>query len=140
MKLVIDTNIIMSALIKNGATRKLIMTYPLEFCTPEHVFEEIEKHKEYLSKKANMNKEEISALLEILRERIEIVPQQKIKQGMKQARRTMEKIDENDSPILSCALTTKNQGIWTEDKHFKKQSNTKTWTTSELYKIFYKDK
>ncbi len=140
MRLVIDTNIIMSALIKEGMTRKLIMSNPLEFLTPEHVFEEIDKHKEYLARKSGMKTEEAQSILRIIKEKTKIIPINTIREKMSEAKKIMREIDENDAPIIACALATKNQGIWTEDKHFKKQNAAKTWTTKELSELFFKNK
>lgn len=44
MKLVIDTNILISALIKNSVTRELLLFPTMEFMLPEYALEEIENH------------------------------------------------------------------------------------------------
>ena len=46
MKIVIDSNVLFSALIKDSSTRKLILKYGGFFLFPSYIFEEMEKHKE----------------------------------------------------------------------------------------------
>ena len=45
MKLVIDTNSIISALIKNGISRRIIVSPAIQFITPDHTLKEISKYK-----------------------------------------------------------------------------------------------
>ena len=45
MNIVIDTNIFISALIKDGMTRNLIISSKDSLLIPEFEFDEIEKHK-----------------------------------------------------------------------------------------------
>ena len=44
MRLVIDTNIIFSALIKDSITRRILLISKYDFFIPEYVFIEIQKH------------------------------------------------------------------------------------------------
>jgi predicted nucleic acid-binding protein len=45
MNIVIDSNILFSALIKNSLTRKIILEYNGLFLFPEFIFEEMNKHE-----------------------------------------------------------------------------------------------
>lgn len=51
---------------------------------------------------------------------------------MPEAKEIMKNIDINDAPILAYALAIRNQGIWTEDKHFEKQDKARMWKSIEL--------
>ena len=66
MKIIIDTNIIISALIKDNLTRKLILNRKFEFLTPSFTLSEINKHKEEICKKAKINSKQFYILLEKL--------------------------------------------------------------------------
>ncbi len=44
MRLVIDTNIIISSLIKDSTNRQILLLPSFEFLLPEFTFEEINKH------------------------------------------------------------------------------------------------
>lgn len=44
MRLVIDTGILISALLKDSVTREILLFSLIEFLIPEYAFEEFEKH------------------------------------------------------------------------------------------------
>jgi len=52
MKFVLDTNILFSALIKDGQTRQLILNYDDLFLCPSYVLEEMEEHLSELVSKS----------------------------------------------------------------------------------------
>ena len=56
MKLVIDTNIIISALIREGLTRKMILFPGIKLFTPEITLKEISKHKDIIITKSKFQK------------------------------------------------------------------------------------
>jgi predicted nucleic acid-binding protein len=47
----------------------------------------------------------------------------------------MYNIDPKDAPILACALSMPNDGLWTEDKHLKKQGKAKVYNTQEMIEL-----
>ena len=51
MRLVIDTNRILSALLTKGFTREIITSTNFEFYTIDYVLEELRKHKTYILSK-----------------------------------------------------------------------------------------
>jgi predicted nucleic acid-binding protein len=79
-----------------------------------------------------MSKENVGLLFALFSENIEIVPDNDIKLKMPEAIKIMEKIDINDAPILACALAIRNDGVWTEDRHFEKQDKVRMWKSAEL--------
>ncbi len=136
MILVVDTNIIISALIKNRHSRKIIYSDNLELYTPEYVLQEIYNIKDKMIKRTKKSEEEIDTILELFLQKIELIPDEKIEPYMNYSIEIMENIDIKDSPILACALAILNNGgIWTQDKHFYKQTEVKAWNTKEL--LFY---
>ena len=132
MKLIIDSNRIISALIKDGLTREIITSNKIQFYTLNYVLDEIMKYKKYIVKKAKINDNQIDYLFNLLMENIIIISDKKINQYMGKAINVMKDIDINDSPILACALAIENDGIWTEDRDFDKQNKIKIWKTSDL--------
>ena len=44
-----------------------------------------------------------------------------------------------DVSFIALALSIDNDGIWSEDKHFKKQDRVKVFTTEELMKEIEKE-
>ena len=54
MRIVIDSNILFSALIRNSKTRKLILEYEGFFLFPNYIFSEMQRHKYELIAKSGM--------------------------------------------------------------------------------------
>ena len=68
----------------------------------------------------------------LLLENISILPAQTIRPYLKEAERIIGDIDSNDIPFVALALAVDNDGIWSNDKHFKKGKKLKIWKTPEL--------
>ncbi len=132
MRLIVDTNRIIAALIKNGHSRAIICSPDHEFYTLELVIDEIKKYFDYIIKKSKMTKQEIDVLFALFMQNVSIVPDHLVKNNLDKAINIMKDIDEKDAPILACALAVPNDGIWTDDKHFDKQRLVKVWHTKDL--------
>lgn len=132
MKVIVDTNRIISALIKEGLARAIITSLKIEFYTLDYVLEEIRKYISYITEKSGLNSEEIELLLLLFMQNITVLPDEKVKSKISDAMEIMKEIDINDAPILACALAVQNDGIWTEDKHFEKQNTIKVLKDEEL--------
>ena len=132
MKLVVDTNIVTAALIRNSTTRKLIFYPEVYTYTPEHVIAEIDKHRTEINRKSRLNDEEFSLLYDKIISEIEIVPIDEYKDCLQDAYDIMKNIDENDTPFLALAMSFENEGIWSQDAHMKAQQVVKVWTTKDL--------
>lgn len=132
MKLIVDSNRILSALLKGGSSRKIISSQNIEFYTIDYVLGEVRKYMNYISQKSGLSETEIETLLTFFLENVSIISDEKIKSKMHEAKEIMEDIDIRDSPILACALAIPNDGIWTEDKHLKKQNKIKIWSSADL--------
>lgn len=133
-KIVIDANIIFSALIKDSTTRYLI-TYSddIQLITPHFIIQEISTHLHEFSKRFNVEKyylekrtEEIFELGEIKTIKAEV-----FSDFMNEAMKLIS--DSKDTPYLALALKM-NCPIWSNDKHFKKQSRVRVYSTQELLK------
>ena len=79
MRFIIDANILISALIKDSITRRIIIDSFFDFFTPEYTFEEIEKHLGYISRKNSLTIKENKEIIEILSNYINVVDVQLIK-------------------------------------------------------------
>lgn len=134
MRLIVDTNKILSALIKDGKDRKIISSQNIDFFTLDYVLEEINKYRQYIVKKSGLSEEEIGTLLTLFMENISIVSDEKVKSKIGEAKNMMKNIDIKDSPIMACALAIPNNGMWTQDKHFGKQNKVKVWNSKDLLK------
>jgi len=135
MKLVVDTNRIISALIKDGLSRKILYSDKFEFFSLKYVTKEIFKYKSLIVRKSKKKEEDVDLLISLLFEKITILEEKTVLKKMSYALEIMKNIDIKDAPILAAALCFENEGIWTEDKHFDRQDLVKVWKTSDLLKF-----
>ena len=70
-------------------------------------------------------------LFETLKQRLILIPEQEITHK-NEAEQIMKDIDVKDSIFIALALSTPNDDIWSEDKHFKRQEKVRVWKTEEL--------
>ncbi|NOR47985.1 MAG: putative toxin-antitoxin system toxin component, PIN family [Methanosarcinaceae archaeon] len=132
MRLVIDTNIIISALISNSVRRSVLMNSDFELITPEYTYAEIMNHSELIKKKAKLTSEDLQYIMDILFSRITIYPNDEYADCYPMAQEIMKDIDPDDAPFLALAMKTKVDGIWSEDKGFMRQSRVKVYRTVDL--------
>jgi len=98
MRLVIDTSILISSLIKDSVTREILLLPFLKFYLPEYALEEIEVHKLKISRLSGLSFDEIDILLNLLLDNISIVPAQTIQPHLKEPESIIAGIDPNDIP------------------------------------------
>lgn len=135
MKLVIDSNIVISALIASkGKTRELIQHPSLELYAPERLESEINKHKELIKEKIGYrggNPEALDPLLARIYNQINVVPKKEYESNLEKSKDTLD--DPKDAPFLALALRL-NCGIWSDEKHLNNQKQVRTYRTHELAK------
>jgi len=139
MKLVVDTNIIISALIKRkGKTREMLLEENLDLYAPEYFLEEILNHKNIIKKKSKLSGTQLKGKILLLLENIDIVPKKEYEKQISKAKEFMEDIDPDDVYFLALALRL-GADIWSNDEDFEKQNEVKRWKTSKLISEKYKD-
>lgn len=136
MKLIIDANIIISGLIKDSITRKIILSPKFEYFSPEFLLKELNKYIPEIVKKSNLSEKEINILIQKFLEKITIISADNYKQYLDKSFKIIGLIDEKDVSYIALALLVKNDGIWTNDNHFKKQARIEIFSTSDLIKFF----
>ena len=127
----IDTNIIISSLIKKGTTRKILLNPRFNFIFPEYGLTEIYFYRDYIIKKSGMNEEEFDRLLLRILKYVRLVPWHIIKKFKNSADKIMGKIDKKDTVFIATALAFK-CSIWSDDLHFKLQKIIRIYNTKEL--------
>ncbi|MBU1252041.1 MAG: PIN domain-containing protein [Nanoarchaeota archaeon] len=135
MKFVLDTNIILSALIKDGLARKIITGLNFEFFVPSFSLSEVTKYKNYVCDKSGISEKQFTSLLNKIFEYVEIVPQDYYAVRLSSARKLIS--DKKDAPFLACAFAL-DSGILSNDTHFKEQKKVKVFTMQEFIKKFLK--
>jgi predicted nucleic acid-binding protein len=74
MKLVIDANVVISALIADSKTRELIVTLEPDLLTPAFVHDEIENYEELIVEKSGMGPDRVAQFINLLFQYIEVIP------------------------------------------------------------------
>ena len=77
MRLVIDANILIAALLKNATTRELLLNENIEFFGPEYLLNEI--------KRLRLNDDDLYDLTSAILSRIEFVPEKFFLPSIKQS-------------------------------------------------------
>ena len=132
MKIVIDVNRVLSALIRDSTTRKIILNSQFEFYFPEPSLEKIRKYKDYILEKSGLSEEEFKDLMAILFKYIRIVPTEEIEKNWSEAKKIMEHIDPEDVVFITTALSIADSVIWSDDGHFEKQDKVKVLKTENI--------
>ncbi|HLD87498.1 MAG TPA: PIN domain-containing protein [Candidatus Nanoarchaeia archaeon] len=136
MKIVIDSNRLIAALLKDSTTREILFSRNFEFIAPEFIREELVKHRQYLMQKIKTQEDHYVALLSLLFERVNMIPKKEYESYFTELRSEIP--DFKDVPYLACCLARKAQGIWTHDPHFLEQKKSKIYTNKELLDILRK--
>jgi predicted nucleic acid-binding protein len=131
MNIVIDSNILFAALIKNSTTRKIILEYEGFFLFPSLIFEEMQKHKHELLDKSGMTINDFNLLLSLLIKKVIIIPEEKLLPFKQQADDLVRDIDPDDSIFVACALAYKG-ALWTDEKQLKKVKTIRVLNTKEI--------
>jgi predicted nucleic acid-binding protein len=133
MELVIDTNIVFSAIVRNSVARLLLLNSRLILYSPEGLLSELEEHRDEIKEKSKLSDEKYNELMAILLSRIQLEPKEYISKFLIKALEFSP--DKDDSPFLALALA-KGIPLWSNDKPLKeKQSFVRVLSTSELYEI-----
>lgn len=139
--MVVDSNILFSALIKDSITRKLILDSDLivDFVFPEYMLEEFNKYKDVLIKKSGLTNEEFNEVFELILSNMFIVKKEELKKYAGRDFQIIGEIDEDDSQFVACALAY-NAMIWSDDKKLKLQKEIPIINTKEFIDYFADNK
>src|SRR3989344_3923797 len=118
MSVVIDVNVVLSALMKDSTTREIIVKSGLDFCFPETSLTKIRKYKGLILEKSGLSEREFSQLFDKLLSFIRLIPTEEVKSRWLDAKKIIGHIDVEDDVFVATALS-QNAVIWSEDKHFE---------------------
>ena len=135
MNIIIDSNPLFSALIKDSSTRRTILEYDGFFLFPSFIFKEMQKHKAELLKKSRMQEEDFDKLLQLILKKVVIVPNEVLVPYKEEALEIVKDVDPDDVIFVACALAYPNSIIWSNDRRLKKQSKVKVLNTKEIIKL-----
>ena len=138
MKLVVDTNRIIAALVKDSTTRKILLLDEFTFLTAGATNLEIEEHRMELLNKTELTDDELNTILSVVFSRVHVVSDVVLQSKMPEAKQIMDSVDPHDTPFIALALAVENDGIWSDDQHFKKQNRVRIWRTADLLTLIRK--
>ena len=130
MRIVIDTNRIIAALIKEGTARDILFDPYFEFLTPDYTLVEIEEHIEELKEKTRLTGEEFKILMDFIFEDIKIVPSSDYGDFIDECKPLLH--DPDDVAHLATYLATNAYGIWAHDAHFLTQKKVTVLTNIDM--------
>ena len=142
MNVVVDTNIIFSAILSSrGKIGNLLLNSVnrFEFFTTSYLLEELDTHHDKLKKISGINDSDIKYLKRILFNHIEFIDPNLIHpDNWQNAYNLVKDIDENDTPFVALSLEIQAY-LWTGDKKLNRALKQKgvNWilTTNELMEI-----
>ena len=132
MKIILDVNVILSALIRDSTTRKIILNSEFDFYFPELSLHKIRKYKDYILEKSGLTEEEYNKIMATLFKYIKLVPTEEIEKNWDKAKEIMEHIDPEDVVFIATALSISDSVIWSDDGHFEKQDKVKVLKTEDM--------
>ena len=135
MKLVVDANVVISALIADSKTRELIVTLEPDLLTPEFVYDEIENYTELIVQKSGMSPERVAQFIHLLFQYIEVVPAQEFYPHIEEAEAAIGETDPDDVLYVACALA-EDAAVWSDDTDFDEQTHVETYSTSDVIDSF----
>jgi predicted nucleic acid-binding protein len=135
MKLVIDANVVISALVADSTTRELIVTLDPDLLTPAFVHDEIENHEELIVEKSGMESDRVTQFIVLLFQYIEVVPADEFYPAIETAETAIGDTDPDDVLYLACAIAS-DAAIWSDDSDFDEQNLVETYSTGDVVTSF----
>ena len=135
MKLVIDANVVISALIADSKTRELIVTLDPDLLTPAFVYDEIENYEELIVDKSGMEPDRVEQFIDLLFQYIEVISADDFHPAIDRADEAIGDTDPDDVLYLACAIAC-NGAIWSDDSDFDEQDLVETYSTSDVINTF----
>jgi predicted nucleic acid-binding protein len=133
--LVIDANVVISALIADSKTRELIVTLEPDLLTPAFVHDEIANYVDLIVKKSGMKLARVAQFIDLLFQYIDVVPASEFYPAIESADRAIGDTDPDDVLYLACAIAC-DAAIWSDDSDFDEQDLVETYSTSEVINSF----
>ncbi len=130
MRLVVDVNVVFSALVNKGESARVFEVNKrqksFDFIAPEFMLSELQRNFDKLQRMTKLTKEEISAAFVFITKQITFIPFSVFSDKLPEAIL----LNYNDSPYLALALTYKCP-ILSGDKGLKKQTKIRVFSPRE---------
>jgi predicted nucleic acid-binding protein len=134
MRIVVDANIVISALIRDSRTRKILLSTKFDLVPPDFVLGEISKYSDYISKKAGISRKDLDLLMALVFQSITVIPAEDYESCKDKALSIM-KDDVKDVPYVACCLALGCDGIWTNDSDYEGKMDIRTLSTGDMLRL-----
>lgn len=131
MKIVLDANVIIAALLGSRATLVILTSQNHTFFVPQKILEEIKRHQSFICAYGKQSSEEFTTNFRALLYFIDVVDSVVYDPFLQQARAALSR-DIQDADYLACALAVHAEFLWTNDKDFSTQHLVPTKTTEQF--------
>ena len=128
-KLVVDTNAVAAALVKEGTSRQILLVSGISFFEPDFLKEELEEHKDTFLAKSGLSAEDYEKVMNVMLANIVQIPAGSYVAFRQKALELTQ--DHDDWPFLALALSL-SCPIWSNDWGMKGQTEVKVYNTGEL--------
>ena len=135
MKLVVDANVVLSALTADSKTRELVVTLDPDLLTPVFVHDEIESYEELIVEKSGMDPDRVAQFVDLLFQYIEVVPVDEFQSAIEEADAAIGDTDPDDVLYLACAIAH-DVAVWSDDSDFDEQDVVEAYSASDVINSF----
>ncbi len=130
MIVVVDTNVVVSAFLRESITQDILFDPAFQFHAPEFVGAEIEKHKKEFLGRTGYSEEKLYSVLQSIFSNLIVVPESEYQKYREDALGFSP--DKDDWPFLALALHL-NAPLWSFDKKLReKQDRVRVISVEEL--------
>jgi len=136
MELIVDVNVILSALVKRGVSFKVFalnkVLRKFKVFAPDFMLSEFAKHRNRIHKESGLREEVFSAMVDLIFSQIEIVPSEAFGNFVPKAMELLE--DEKDVPYVALVLAF-NCLIFSGDPDLRGIEEIKVYSPRELFEM-----
>jgi predicted nucleic acid-binding protein len=134
MKVVVDTNVLITFFWKNSFTKRFLQSSKFELISPKYALEEIAKYKRDIMQKTRSREKEFTDTLKELKETVNFISRKQYSPQLKEA----EKIspDKADADFLALCLKEKTF-LWSNDSLLKTQGKVNVLNTEEMVDLVF---
>ena len=104
MNLIVDSNVVFAALLRDSTTREILIDPPFTLYAPETMLNEIRKYKGEICRRAGFTTEEFELLFNLISDAIEIVEKEGYDHTLGEADRLIGDVDKGDVPFLALGI------------------------------------
>lgn len=131
MRLVVDANVVLSGLFRDGTTRELLRHAPLDVYAPERLDVEVGRHVDEVARRGNIDRVRLQAVLARLLDQVQMVPAALIAPHAAEAIRRCRRAGRNDAAYVACCLAI-DALLWTHDRRLASEAGVDVATTKDL--------